>query len=209
MHQQKCIGLLSTHEPLKQKRSLPALGFSHRLSSQPMLMSGLNQFFASLGLIWKSTYKETESANRYQYSQNLTADKMANTPQYYVVRRKSELDAYFQWCYPYRNYIGEPRSRDTLVADLKFALLRETGHNCHNHEIVMCRNTKFHEIFLLSHVLLNFLPILIEPHLIQTYVSNSEYYEACEIEDMGMEIDFPYSSQEESHYSSDESCYSV
>lgn len=105
----------------------------------------------------------------------------ANT--FYIVLRGSALDEYLQWAYPYRNYISEPRLLSSIVADVQFALRNEVNNMYCDDELIMCRNTRFDQIFKISHVLLDYLPTLLLTHLAEAPEAPGVSVSALDIED--------------------------
>lgn len=85
---------------------------------------------------------------------------------HFLVRRKSKLDGYLQWAFPYQNFIGEPRTKSSILAFVKTALFQEVSTSYKDNELVMCRHTRFEREFGWSHVLLTDLLALLEPFLV-------------------------------------------
>ena len=65
-----------------------------------------------------------------------------------------------------KNFIGQARSRDEIVNDVKYALFYEVSNPFRDYEFVMCRYTRFGEIFDLKHILVCELETLIQIHIV-------------------------------------------
>ena len=122
---------------------------------------------------------------------------------YFTVCRRSRLDTYLQWAFPYRNYIGEPRDLNTLMADLVTALFLEVSTVYRDDEMIMCRNTRFDRVYNLSHVFFDDLADLIRPDIIPSDIPDycSHYSQDDQLSDVVMEDS---QSSDESYYSEDE-----
>lgn len=121
--------------------------------------------------------------------------------QRFLVKRKSLLEDYLIWAYPTRNFIGQARSRDELVFAVKHALFCEVSTPFRDNEFIMCRYTRFSEIFNQNHILLSQLESLVELDIVPV-----DYHDNYSDSSEGLEnnVFFNYEeSNSEDSYSSD------
>ena len=117
---------------------------------------------------------------------------------FFTVRRRSNLDIYLQETFPHRNYISQARSRDAITNDVITALQQEIPVMYRDHEMAMCYNSRFEQLFKLRQVFFDNLPSIIESDLLPAYCppDQDQLYDSLDFE-------MNHPTESESDYSSD------